>query len=290
MLKLNYLLLAAAAFGFLFPGPGVLATDLILPFLAGSLFFSLINSQQVCSFRLPGIRELIPGFLYNYLFLSMVLIIFAFALPEGLREGLILYAICPPAIGMIVISKAWGGNFRNVFGFQIASYSASILLIPAVSIFLFGEAFDALLLLKTLILVFGLPALLTCFIKMKNTDLAADLANILLALVFYVSLSVARESIVNGLSELALVSLALFVLSLVPALYLVKKKEPDAALYSFMKNGGVAAGLSIFFLGPESTLLISIKILIDLFVIILAGRLVQAKEGSIKKSRWDIKS
>ncbi len=272
MAKLNHLLFFAGAMGMVLPQAGILGKDLSLLFLGASLFFSLAGSRM--EFRLNR-SGLTTGLLYNYLFLTLILLAFAFFLPDGIREGMMLYAIVPPAIGMIVLSKSWGGNYRDVFMFHMVSYGASIVFIPLASLLLFGQALDAFLLLKYLVLVFGIPMMLSFFIKFKDEKASTLISNVLLAFVFYISISVAQQAILDNLAELAFISLALFLITIIPPIAIFKlTRNMDGALYSFMKNGTVAVGLSVVLLEPSSTLILSIKVLFNIITIVVLGRMV----------------
>ena len=271
---LKLLLILAAVLGLLLPQFGITGKDLLTPCLAISVFFSLLATKQQFKLEMEPIKT---GFIYNYLILTVVLVAFAFFLPAGIKEGVILYAIFPPAIGLIVLSHDWGGNARGVFIFQMVSYAASIVFIPLASLLLLGTAVDAMALTKYLIFVFGLPAALSFFFNFKNKELMSDISNVFLAAMFYIAIAVAQADILASASTLLVYSAAFFILSLVVS-YLVARytKDPDAVLYSFMKNGGAAAGIATALTLPAAaTLIISAKIFMDIMLIVILAAVVE---------------
>ncbi|MFH1221775.1 MAG: hypothetical protein V1492_01685 [Candidatus Micrarchaeota archaeon] len=274
MLPLKLLLVLVAILGLLLPQFGIIGKDLLTPCLAISVFFSLLATKQQFKLEMEPIKT---GFIYNYLVLTVVLVAFAFFLPTGIKEGVILYAIFPPAIGLIVLSHDWGGNARGVFIFQLVSYAASIVFIPLASLLLLGTAVDAMALTKYLIFVFGLPAALSFFFNFKNKELMSDISNVSLAAMFYIAIAVAQANILASASTLLVYSAVFFVLSLAVS-YLVARytKDPDAVLYSFMKNGGAAAGIATALALPAAaTLIISAKIFMDIILIVILAAVVE---------------
>lgn len=267
----NTLLLAATALGLLLPGPGMAMAPYALVPLSLSMLFSLLASGQKLNAWPGGIKD---GLLYSYLFLSGSLLLAALFMPPGMREGLVMYAIFPPAIGVLVLARQWGGSMAPVFVFQLVSYSASVLLVPAAAGLLVGGSIGAGALMLQLVAAFLLPGALSFVVNVRNRELAGEASGALLALLFYIMIAKSQPWILANAQELALymVPLALLNAAVAYAAYRLTRR-PEATLYAMLKNGGAAAAVSLGVLGPAAIAMISAKTLVDAGLILVFSRL-----------------
>lgn len=277
MLPFRYLLVLVTVLAFIFPQPGILGKDLLIWALSGSILFALLGSKQKFAFDTGAIKE---GIVYGYALLSGAVLIVSFFCPPEMKDALILYALFPPAISVIPLSQQWGGNPKNAFLFLLLSYAVSIVAIPAASQLLIGEAVDSMVLLKYLAYSFAIPVVIAYFVNMKEKELANDISNVLLALLFYIILATNVDGLLSNFSELLpyFVSLLCVSFAITYAVYRFVR-SPDAVLYSFMKNGGAAAGVASLTLPPFAAVVISVKVFIDIILIVFFERaLVSGKK------------
>jgi len=272
----NKLLIAATVLGLLLPEPGIASAGFAIVPLSISTFFSLIASRQKVKLETGGLKT---GAIYSYFFLTGAMLLASFFMPSGIREGLVMYAIFPPAIAVLVLSREWGGNAPQVFAFQLAAYSLSIVLVPAAAFLLLGGSVDTTALLVQLVLAFVVPGAVSFFIDVKNKERAADLSGIFLAILFYIMIAKSQPWIIANWATLLtyLVPLAALNVAVGYAAYRLTK-DPDATLYALLKNGGAAAAVSLGVLAPAAIAVLSAKTLVDVGLILGFGRLWRKKE------------
>jgi heme/copper-type cytochrome/quinol oxidase subunit 4 len=235
------------------------------------MLFSLLASNQRVKLNLSGVKN---GLIYSYLFLTGSLLLASLFMPPGMKEGLIMYAIFPPAVGVLVLGMQWGGNTSQVFFFQLLSYSLSVVVIPIAAYLLLGGSVDATTLLIQLILAFILPGVLSFFMDMKDKKLMANLSSVFLAILFYIVIAKSQPWIVANWAELVIYMIPLATLNAAVGYTAYKlTKSPDATLYSLLKNGGAAAAVSLNVFPPAAIAMISAKTLIDVGLILGFGQL-----------------
>jgi hypothetical protein len=195
-------------------------------------------------------------------------------MPGGLREGLVMYAIFPPAITVLVLGRQWGGDIAKVFMFQLLAYALSIVLVPAAAYLLLGGSVDATTLLIQLLLAFMLPWVLSFFIEARDKGLAADASGVFLAMVFYIMIAKSQPWMAANWAELAGYMAPLAALNALVGYAAYRlTKDPDATLYALLKNGGAAAAVSLGVLAPAAIAMISAKTLVDVGLVLGFGRL-----------------
>jgi hypothetical protein len=270
-MNFNRLLIIATIVGLLLPGPGIAVAAFALVPLSFSMFFSLVASKQKVGLELKGVKN---GLIFSYIFLSGSLLLSSIFMPPGLREGLVMYAIFPPAISVLVVGRQWGGKTSEVFVFQLIVYTLSVLLIPLIALLLLGGGVDTAALLIQLALAFVLPGLLSFFVEVKDKDRAADLSGVFLAVLFYMMIAKSQPWIITNWAELAIYILPLAALNAAVGYAAYKlTKDPDATLYALFKNGGAAAAVSMGVFPPAAIAMLSAKTLVDVGLILGFGRL-----------------
>jgi hypothetical protein len=271
----NKLLVIAMVLGLLLPGPGMALAGLALAPLSLSMFFSLIASKQRVGPKLTGIMK---GLVYSYIFLTGSLLVASFFMPPGFREGLVMYAIFPPAITVLVVGMQWGGNTSEVFVFQLLAYALSVVLVPVAALLLLGGGVGASTLFVQLALAFILPGALSFFVEVKNKNLAARVSGIFLAALFYIMIAKSQPWILGNWTELAVYVLPLAALNVAVGYAAYRMtRDPDATLYALFKNGGAAAAVSMSVFPPAAIAMLSAKTLVDTCLILAFGRLWQKK-------------
>ncbi|VVB98280.1 Uncharacterised protein [uncultured archaeon] len=262
----NKLLALSALAGLLLPGPGAMLKDYVIFLLAASVLFSLLASRQ--EFRLSA-KALKAGLIYNYGILTLALLVFSLFLPPGIREGVVLYAIFPPAVGMITLSSQWGGKPEDIFVFQLLSYVASLVFVPLAAYFFMGPGIDVSILVSYIAIAFIVPGAISLLVKVENKKLMNELSGIFLALVFYIVIAKSQGWIVENWQYVLGYSLAFGLLCHLLGLLALKiTKDPDPVLYTIWKNGGAAAAASLAILPAAATAIISAKLVMDVLIIL----------------------
>jgi hypothetical protein len=271
----NKLLIAATVLGLLFPGPGIAVAAFSLVPLSISMFFSILASRTKIQLDFSGVEK---GVVYSYVALTGSMVLASFFMPDGLRQGLIMYALFPPAVSVLVLTRHWGGKSHEVFAFQVLSYSLSILLVPIAAYFLLGGVVDPTTLFVQLMLAFILPGAISLFIKVDDKELMADLSAVFLAILFYIMMAKSQPWVVANWQMLLLYMVPLGLLNAAIGYWAYRTtKDPDATLYALFKNGGAAAGVSIGVLAPAAIAMISAKTFVDVALILGFGRLWQKR-------------
>lgn len=267
----NKLLIIATILGLLFPGPGMAVAAFSLVPLAFSMFFSLIASKQKVGLDLGGVKN---GIIYSYILLTGSLLLASLFMPPGLRQGLVMYAIFPPAVLVLVVGRHWGGKTHEVFVFQMLSYALSVLLIPLAAYLLLGGAVNTSALLIELVLAFILPGALSFFVEVDDKELAAHASSVFLAILIYIMIAESQPWIIANWAELAVYAIPLAILNAIVGYAAYRlTKDPDATLYSMFKNGGAAAAVSIGVFPAATIAMLSAKTLIDTGLVLGFGRL-----------------
>ncbi len=267
----NKLLIIATVLGLLLPGPGMAVAAFSIVPLAFSMFFSLLASKQKVGLELGGVKT---GVIYSYVFLTGSLLIASLFMPPGLRQGLVMYAIFPPAILVLVAGRHWGGKTHEVFVFQMLAYGLSVLLIPLAASVLLGGEVNATNLLIELALAFIIPGALSLIIEVKDKELAAHASSVFLAVLIYIIIAESQPWIVANWAELAMYAIPIAILNAAVGYAAYRlTKDPDATLYSMFKNGGAAAAVSIGVFPPAAIAMLSAKSLIDTCLVLAFGRL-----------------
>jgi len=280
MSTFDKLLAIAVLLAFFIPSPALLLAHYILFFLSLSVLFSLLASDQKFSFN-PN--SLLDGILYNYIILGGAIFLFSLFLPDPeMKSGVLLYAVFPPAVSMLTFSSRWKGKMENVFVFQIVSYFFSLLFVPLAALFFIGKTVDLIVLIYYIVGAFIVPYLLNVFLvgylrfKINNKKILLDLSALALAVVFYTVIAKNEAWFMKNLDAVFVYFVALFALSLLVALgVFVFTRDPDKTLYATMKNGGAAAAASLAILPEAATTIISIKTFVDVFLIIILGRIFE---------------
>ncbi len=267
----NKLLIAATVLGLLFPGPGIAIAAFSLVPLSISMFFSILASRQKIQLDFTGVRN---GVVYSYIALTGSVLIASFFMPDGLREGLVMYALFPPAISVLVLSIHWGGRRDEVFAFQLLSYCLSILFVPIAAYILLGGAVNPATLFVQLLAAFIVPGALSFAFKAKDKELMAELSTVFLAILFYIMMAKSQPWVIANWQMLVVYMVPLGLLNAIVGYAAYRMtKDPDATLYALFKNGGAAAAVSMGLLAPAAIAMISAKTFVDVALILGFGRL-----------------
>lgn len=268
-----------------FVSPAEHLKPLLIPLLALSMFFSLINVKCF----LPSFVEVKKSFrllVVGYIVLSGVLIVAAHFLPnEDFKNGLIMYAAFPPAVMLVGLSLVWGGNVKMAFVGELISYIAGLVLTPLITFMFIGSSVPVGKLVELLVFIFIVPlfmvALMRKFISLEKwrCGFAKEAANIMITLVFYTIVAQSIGMIANNWEELlvSLVFVTIVSLGLIYVIYRYSKKDVDLVLFSSLKNGGAAAAASLLILTPGAALFLAARVLIDIAIIVFVGQLLGKK-------------
>ena len=121
-----------------------------------------------------------------------------------------------------------------------------------------------------------MPAGVSAILKPKNKKLMTELSVVFLGFVYYITIAKSQAwMLANGYSMLVYAIPLAIICFLISYIVLAFNKDPDALLYSIFKNGGAAAAASIAILPEAATAIISVKVLIDVGLVIVFGKLLK---------------
>jgi hypothetical protein len=280
----NKLVIFALFLALVLPQPALWADWLPTPLIALSVLCAILATGHKPSISIPELKK---GVIWSYLLFSIPLVIIAQFVPSPFREGILLYALFPPAVSTIVMCAQWGGKPGDMAGFHILSYALSIVFIPVASQFLIGSSVSAAALLKYLALVYALPCALPFFVQIKDESrkaLLARISEIALALVFYIMMANSMPQVMSDPAGIAGSAIIFLVGSFLITYFAFRMtKDANSTLYSMMKNGAASATAALAVLGPGAVAIISVRALADVFYIVFFSRMFRKQEPAAVK-------
>lgn len=271
--KTSFILVLAALLGFLFPND----LSFLLPYL---LFFMLTLSLRQLVFHKLSKHERHAVFwliLLNFFVLSPLLILLTILFVENpmFRYGFFLIAAMPPAVGVVSLTYLFHGDLKEAMIAEIFSYLFSLIFAPLLVFILIGDGLNIWLLLRYLLLVVLLPLIASRFIhksKLKVFKYTKIIVNMLFGLGIYILVGLNRDILFN-LKELwpvILVTIISFVVVPTILFFSIKRKNEKIvyALFSFAKNGGLAAVIAIALFSPVAAVPATVRALFGILVVI----------------------
>ncbi len=259
----------AIVFAFVFPHFASNLKPFIVPILMLMMTISIKN-VGFHHVKKHHIKDVFYLLLTNYvLYMGLfLLMVFLFIKNPLYQKALYVSAIMPPAIGIISMTYILKGDMEISFITEFLGYVLGIILIPILSLFLFGSAVSPWKMLEVLFYVVIIPFILSRFIhyfenKYKKIGKKASnsIINLCYFFSFYVMIGLNREVFFNQFSSLIPILLVMVCLrfGLGTAIFLVlksrmpKKYDVLYVLFGSFKNGGAAMAICLLLFGVEST-------------------------------------
>jgi BASS family bile acid:Na+ symporter len=265
--------------GLVHPGFAQRSQSLITPALMLMMAFSLMEIDL----RPRGdLRGALVGFTSNYVLLSGLIVGLSFALEDGpLRQGFVVMAAVPPAIGILPLTRLLDGDVRLSLYAEAICYLASLVLMPAVIYAFSGRTgVNILYLVEISVLLILIPAFVSRWLRRLRLDPVLPI-NLGFFVVGYTVIGLNSPALSGELSgDLADLSLMAFLrtFGIGTAVFLLAKlqgtppsRRISYTLFSSYKNLGLAAAVSLVLFGPEAGLPSAVCILAETaFYVILS--------------------
>jgi len=259
----NFILPLAFILGFTFPQLAQRTKSLTIPALVLVMTISIaqIPTREIIKWKSLA-RPLAIGILFNYLFLTSLLLMFTYwcNFSEPIRIGMILVAAAPPGIAVLPFTSLLAGNSILSLFATFGTYLSSIFIMPGLIWLLTGtETFPMSKLVITLVELIVLPTILSRFLLFKGfyqkiIPWKGIIVNWGFFVVFFVVIGLNQKNILEQPEILIKIFLIAFVSTFLGFILLniiLKKKGINQKelismiLLGTFKNSGFAAAIAL---------------------------------------------
>ncbi len=261
-----YMLIGVVS-GLLFP---VNLKFLLYPILFTILCFSLtrlkIHSLSKHEKKSVGWLVLI-SYLVGALIIALTLLLIK---NSEFQKGLFIIAVMPPAVAIIPWTTIFKGNLREAMAAEVISYFLAIIIVPLCIYLITKEFVSVMTIAKDLILLLFIPFILSRWLRKHHIAKHSQLfINILFLVMFYIIISVNRDSLTDiaGLSNLIILTLiSVFVVPTI-AFFAIKNRHerPDFVLFSALKNGSLSVVITLAVLSPAASVPATVRAIAGVF-------------------------
>ncbi|MFT4308029.1 MAG: hypothetical protein ACMXYM_01520 [Candidatus Woesearchaeota archaeon] len=281
---------AAIVFGLALPSVASLFEPLIVPILIVMMAVSLAKVSARHPHKHHERRTVVGLVLANYLGASVLYLFLTFVfVPVEYQPALFIFALAPPAIGIIPLARMFKGDLDVGFLAEIVGYLAALVIIPLGTFLLFGSAASPAKVLEVVALIIVVPFALSRIIRrlpfyemITHDRVSRPLISMSYAITFAAVIGLNRDAILDPL--LVVVILVLLVVKLVLTLsswLSTVHRTPHSIsvlymLFGSMKNGGIAIAITVLLFGPASTVALAVNAITLPFHLVLMERLARS--------------
>lgn len=259
----------AVVFGFLLPDFGIAIKNTLVIQLIILMSFSL----KPVNLKKPKKNE--KDKIWQNLLASQIALLaipaayFLFSNQDYIN-GIILWAITPPALGIVTLSKMTKLNVKETMLNETVQYAFYLFWMPFMAFILLGKNISIIELVKQIAYLIILPFIISRFLRYyKKPALDRNVIIFSFAAVFYTLVSINSAQIMSNLGEMGII----FAFFLIPKFGLLfffnklldkkydKTDKVDFILFSTIKSGGFTAALAVLLLNPAATFPITIEML-----------------------------
>jgi len=237
------------------------------------------------------IRDFGAVFLLNYGLLSVTLISLSYLFFEDIQliQGMVVFAVVPSAIAVIPFTSMLGGDTELSLVSSALLYICSLIITPAVLLFMFGREIGIWPILRNLIILIIVPIIISRFLLMidyKETKHDQVIVNTGFFLIIFGAVGANRDLF---FTETSLLLPILFIgavrsIGLASLVYFGGKKLnlslgklKSYALFTTLKNGGLAIILSVSLFGAKSSFPIVLGFVFDPILVVYLKRFLYRK-------------
>lgn len=235
-----------------------------------ALILAMTFSLTEISFRGIGLRGELRSagiaFLLSYGILGGLVVMFGLTAGDpGVRNGWMLIAVVPPAVGVVPLTSLLRGDVRRALISDAVLYGLGLLLVPGLSLLLIGQGVPVEgLLLQTLLLI-GVPIVASRPLRRWRGVHDTRASGVSVSF-FFLVLAIAgstrdaligRPDLVGGLLALAglrTFGLGLALFALTRALSMERDRRITVVTFAGFKNLGLTVVLAFTFFGPLASL------------------------------------
>jgi len=273
----------SAILGLLFPQLSTVTKGFVILALAVVMCFSLIN-LDFSKISRKSLPDILTNFLINYVILTGLILILAFALidDEAIRLGFVVMAAVPPAIAIVPFTYLLKGNVEEALISNTSIYLISIFLMPALMALLTGNQTNQTELLKVLVTLILIPLAVSRFLRKFEMRHTREIINLGFSVVIYTVVGLNRNLIFQS-DLIFLIALICFMRTFVSGttiLLLAKSRMKlesaiVKALFGSYKNLGLSATVALVLFGEKASLPSAICILLEVFLFIYYSHIVK---------------
>lgn len=273
-------LLTSLILAIVFPGPADYLKDFLVYILVIMVTFS------VKKLTLKKVEAKDKKFIALLVFLNMIILPFLYILLSSLfiqnelyKNAVILYALMPPAIGIVSLGYLYNANMKIDLYSELIAYLLSLITIPIGAYLFLRQAVNPFEVVEVILLILVLPFILSLLLRKFNIseNTSKQVITACFGLVLYTIVGFNLETIVQNFGEIIDVAIVFFILrfGLLLLIYFIARKYVNRSktilltLFGTLKNGGVATAIALLILGPESTAALAVEILFFSFTLLL---------------------
>jgi len=263
----SMILLLAVSMGLLLPSFAGILEPLIVPALLLMMSFSLTGIELEAKGDRKGA---LVGFTLNYILLSGLILVLASTVEkDSLRQGFVVMAAVPPAIGVLPLTRLLRGDVHLTLCAEALSYGAALVLLPGmIAVFSGSEGIGTDYVAMTSAILILLPLAASRFLKRLNLDPVPPI-NLGLFVVTYAVIGLNHGAVCSDAGGVAFIAI-IRTFAIGSVVYLLARSagiSPERrisyTLLSSYKNLGLAAAISVMLFGPEAGIPAAICILAE---------------------------
>jgi BASS family bile acid:Na+ symporter len=267
--------------GMLLPSVATRMKLLLLPFLVLTMTFSL-KDVHLGHITKKNFRFIIKLVGMNFIFYSGLLIVLAFIFIKNPhhRNGFILLAAMPPAIGVIPLSYILKTDIKTSILTELTAYVVSILYSPLLIWFFFSKTVNIWFFIQIFLSMLILPMILAQLLTRLKVDMRHHythrIVNLAYGLSFFIIVGMNLGELKRNPGALVPILLVSIMVTFVAGLMVfiaVKNRKRKTqfdilyVLFGTFKNGGLVAAIAILMFNSQTTVPIVIKGIIVPFYI-----------------------
>lgn len=280
ILTTKVILTLAVILAVLLPNPAHYLKDFLIFVL---IFMLTISIKKVSHEKLSKEKKWFVTTLVitSTILLSTLYILFSYVLVsnELYRNALIIYALMPPAVGIISLGYLYHVDMQENLYAEFLAYIASLIIIPLGTYIFLREVVSPTEILRVIALIIIVPYILSRFVKKLNIKESTTrlMVNICFGIVIYTIIGFNLETIMQNINDVLEVTLVfvivrfglLFLIYYTAKKYLNRNQTILLTLYGTLKNGAAATAVVLLVLGPQSTIPLAVEVLFFSFTLIL---------------------
>ncbi len=280
----------------LFPAAAEFLKDYLVYILIFIVSISIkkLGSEHLDIKRKEFVLELV---LLNLIGLTTLYIILSHLLisNELYRNAIIIYALMPPAIGIISLGYLYHVDMKVDMYAEFISYMLAIVMIPVGTYFLLSETIAPVDIIEVLIFLLFVPFIISRAIKKVEIpdNILKTIINLSFGFVVFTIVGFNIDMIADNIGDITNILIMFTILRIGLMLgiyYFLKKriKHRDAILFTMfgtMKNGAAATAIVLMLLGPESTVPMAIEVVFFSVTLIIMDFIFKRNDRKISKAQ-----
>jgi predicted Na+-dependent transporter len=263
----------AIVFGLSLPSIASRLEPLIIPMLIAMMAISLAKVSTRHAHKHHERRTVAGLVMANYLGASAIYLLLTFLfVPPNYQPALFIFALAPPAIGIIPLARIFKGDLDVGFLAEVIGYLAALIIVPVGTLILFGSAAPPGKVFEVVALIIIVPFVLSRIVRrlpiadtITSDNVTKPVISLAYAVTFAAVIGLNRASILDPLliSVILVLLVVKIFLTLSSWLSTVHRTPRSISvlymLFGSMKNGGIAIAITILLFGPASSVALAVN-------------------------------